>query len=178
MHLISSQIISNMKNAFILFFLLMVASLLSAQQEMTNTRIHEIFTEEADEMEGEGGVWQLSYGSRLLLIVTDSSANRMRIFTPVFEQAMMEEGQMEKMLEANFHSALDAKYSLYEGYVVSVFTHPLKELTKEQLIDAMRQVVILADTFGTTYQSTDMIFGGGQEEEPKVNESPLKEKRN
>lgn len=160
------------------FLFLFSFSLLSAQSEMSNALMHEIFTEEVDEMEGGFGVWQLSYGGRLLLVVTDSSANRMRIFTPVFDQSMMEEGQMEKMLEANFHSALDAKYCLYEGYVVSVYTHPLRELTKEQLIDAMRQVVILADTFGTTYQSTDMIFGGGAEEEPKVNESPVREKKN
>lgn len=167
-----------MKTYFLLFLLSLSPIFLSAQSEMSNARMHEIFTEEADEMEGEQGVWQLSYGGRLLLVITDSSANRMRIFTPVFEQTMVAEGQMEKMLEANFHSALDAKYSLYEGYVMSVFTHPLKELNKGQLVDAMRQVVILADTFGTTYQSTDMIFGGGQEEEPKVNESPIKEKKN
>jgi hypothetical protein len=76
------------------------------------------------------------------------------------------------MLAANYHSALDAKYSLYEGFVVTVYTHPLKELTEDQLIDALKQVSTLAHTFGTTFSSTDLIFGEEQEEDKKVNESP------
>ena len=89
----------------------------------------------------------------------------MRIFTPVTEEKNLEQGQLKKMLEANFHSALDAKYSLYEGFVISVYTHPLKELQNDQLIDAMRQVVVLSRTFGESYSSTGLIFGGGAEEE-------------
>ncbi len=148
-------------------------------QDMTNTKMDAIFKKEAVEVEGEPGVWQLMYGGRLLLVVTDSSANRMRIFTPVIESKDLQPGQKEKMLEANFHSALDAKYSVYQGFVMSVFTHPLKELTEYQLVDAMNQVVSLADTFGTSYQSMELIFGGEQEsEEPKINQSPIKEKKN
>ena len=150
-----------------------------AQEAMTNSRMHVIFQNEVDEMEGEGGAWQLSYFGRPLLVITDSLANRMRIFSPIIAQEDLESGQLEKMLEANFHSALDAKYSLYTGYVVSVFTHPLQELSEKQLVDAMRQVVVLAETFGTSYQSTEMIFGSSREEEsPKINQSPIKEKKN
>ena len=84
--------------------------------------------------------------------------------------------QMSRMLRANFHSALDAKYSVYEGFVVSVFTHPLRELTESQLLDAMRQVAKLAETYGTTYSSTGLIFGG-EEEEEQEEESKQLEKR-
>lgn len=95
----------------------------------------------------------------------------MRIFSPVVAEKELKEGQMKEMLEANFHSALDAKYSLYEGYVISVFTHPLKELQKDQLIDAMRQVVVLTRTFGDSYSSTGLIFS------PKTQEEAEEEKK-
>jgi len=66
---------------------------------------------------------------------------------------------MKKMLEANFHSALDAKYSLYEGFVIGIYTHPLHQLNENQMEDAMQQVVNLSRNFGTSYTSTDMQFG-------------------
>ena len=147
-----------------------------AQAEMTNEKMHKIIKEEASEMNGTLGNWQLIYGERLIFIITDESNNRMRIFTPVLEEDKLEEGQLKKMLQANFHSALDAKYSLYESFVVSVFTHPLKELTPEQFVDAMQQVVILANTFGDTYSSTGLIFGGGDENEEEESEEEKRKK--
>lgn len=144
--------------------------------QMTEEKLDEIIRKEAHEVKGKLGNWTMSYGDSPLVIISHAEANRMRIFAPVIEGKDMERGDMEKMLEANFHSALDAKYCLYEGMVISVYTHPLKELTESQMIDAMRQVVVLAATYGTTYSSTDMIFGGGFQEKakPKVNESPTK----
>ena len=161
----------------LVFFLITSFSLgLSAQ--MDNQQMDKIIRSEATEVEGENGGWQMLYGDRPLLIITDETSNRMRIFTPVIEEKDLEAGQLNKMLEANFHSALDAKYSIYEGLVMSVYTHPLKELTETQLIDAMRQVVVLANTFGTTYNSTDMIFNPGgdsqKEKEKPVNKKPKK----
>ncbi|MFK7771871.1 MAG: hypothetical protein AB8F94_07015 [Saprospiraceae bacterium] len=141
---------------------------------MNNKKMEAIFKSEVEELEGELGNWQMNYGGSLILVLTDEKNNRMRIFTPVVEKQKLKEGQLEKMLEANFHSALDSKYSLYNRYVVSVFTHPLKELGKDQLIDAMRQVVILSRTFGDTYSSTGLIFGGGTTEEGEKKENPKK----
>lgn len=147
-------------------------------EAMNNKRMGKILKEEVKELEGEEGAWQMTYGGRLLLVITDESANRMRIFSPVIEEEELKDGQLEKMLAANFHSALDAKYSLYEGYVVSVFTHPLRELTEAQFVDALRQVVVLNLTFGTTYQSTDMIFNpGGQAEEEGDKDAKEKEEK-
>jgi len=155
----------------------------SQNDGMNNKKMEKIIKKEATEVEGQLGNWQLLYGERLVLIITDENNNRMRIFAPVIAQTDLENGQLEKMLEANFHSALDAKYSLYENYVISVFTHPLKELTGDQFVDAMRQVVVLVDTFGTTYSSTDLIFGGGSDEsdedakkEERLNKKPSKSK--
>ena len=66
------------------------------------------------------------------------------------------------MLEANFDRALDAKYSIYQDVVWSVYTHPLGELTVEQFKDALNQVARLSQNFGGSYTSTDWIFGDGE----------------
>ncbi len=142
---------------------------------MNNLKLQELIKSEVKSVEGELGAWTLEYAEKMVFVITDEKANRMRIFSPVIPEEELEKGQLRKMLIANFHSALDAKYGLYEGFVVSIFTHPLKELTNEQFIDALQQIVILNYTFGTTYQSTDMVFPGGIEKEPsKVNEKPIK----
>lgn len=149
----------------------------SSSKGMNNKKMEAIFKSEAEEMEGVLGNWQMLYGGSILLVLTDEKNNRMRIFSPVIEEKELKDGQMKKMLQANFHSALDAKYSLYEGYVISVFTHPLKELQKNQLIDAMRQVVVLSRTFGDSYSSTGLIFGGGQDEEKSAEEKKKEERK-
>ncbi|MGB0525231.1 MAG: hypothetical protein ACPGJS_19820 [Flammeovirgaceae bacterium] len=129
-------------------------------QNMTNKKMDAIIRKEAQKVEGQLGGWEFIYGNRPVMIITDDNANRMRIMTPIIEEKDMPEGRMKTLLEANFDRALDAKYSLFKNVLWSTYTHPLKELTKDQLIDAMQQVVRLADTYGSTYTSTDMIFGG------------------
>jgi len=156
-------------------------SIINLRPGMTNAKLNEIIKREAKIMESNNnGVWQVLYGERLLYIMTDETNNRMRIFTPVIAKEEIKEGEGEKMLEANFHSALDAKYSLYEGFVITVYTHPLRELQPRQFIDAMQQVAVLADNYGDTYSSTTLIFGGGQEkektEEKKLNKKPGKKR--
>ena len=157
-----------------------VAFPLSAQVAMDNQRLEEVLRAEAKKIEGEPGSWMLYYSERILVVLTDVANNRMRIFTPILEETKLSATEMQRMLAANFHSALDAKYGLYEGFVVSVFTHPLAELSTPQVVDALRQVVSLADTFGTSYSSTDLIFGGDSERsksEKRINQSPSRGKK-
>lgn len=168
-----------LKNKSFLLTFLLVLSFISIQAQMTNQKMDEIFKKEATEVEGNLGGWQMIYGEQLIVVITDEKANRMRIFTPVVEEEKTKRGDLKKMLEANFHSALDAKYCLYNGFVISVFTHPLKELTDMQLIDAMRQVVTLVNNYGTTFSSTGWVFGSGfEKEEPRINQSPSRGKKN
>jgi len=130
-----------------------------AQDKMSNKKIAKALNKITQELEGESGNWQVLYNDFPLFILTDESSNRMRIFTPIIEEMELKVGQMKRMLEANFHSALDAKYSLYEGFVIGIYTHPLQELDEVQMVDAMKQVVNLSKNFGTSYTSTDMMFG-------------------
>jgi len=152
-----------MKHTAILIIVLLSFASAATAQNMSNKKMDVIIRKEAKKVEGQVGNWQFMYGNRPVIIITDQNANRMRIMTPIIEEKDMPKGNMKVLLEANFDRALDAKYSLFKGVLWSTYTHPLKELTKEQLIDAMKQVVTLGDTYGTTYTSTDMIFGGGDE---------------
>lgn len=150
---------------------------LSQERErwMDNKRMHTIFETHIEQVEGEFGTWKLHHQEQILFVLCDTTNNRMRMFTPVIEESKLKGGELEAMLTANFHSALDAKYSLYEGFVISVYTHPLKELTEAQLLSAMEQVINLADNFGYTYSSTNLFYGNPTEEVKKLEvQKPLK----
>lgn len=165
------------KTGKILFLLMICSSALFAQGKMTNQQIVQILHQEGLEWEGENGSWIIHQKDRILLLVTDEPNNRMRIFTPIAKEKDITPSDMRRMLKANFQSALDAKYSIFEGFVVSVFTHPLQELTHDQLLDAMQQVYSLAQTYGTTYSSTELLFGPAKPSEEKIPTPPPGEKR-
>jgi len=137
----------------------------SAFDKMSNEKMHKILLREAEEVEGKQGNWQVLYKERPVIIITDENFNRMRIISPVQEVTKMKDGEFKLLLESNFDKALDAKYAIYDGVLWSTFTHPLGELTVEQFKDAMKQVVTLSKTYGTTYTSTDFVFGTANNEE-------------
>jgi hypothetical protein len=85
--------------------------------------------------------------------------NRMRVLAPVGRLEALDAGILLRLLEANFSSALDARYALFRGTLWSVFLHPLESLTEPELQNALQQVVTLVKTTGTTYASTDLAFG-------------------
>jgi len=113
-------------------------------------------------VEGNGN-WEAYVANRNLYVITSGVYNRMRIITPIVQEEDLKQEDLKKVLEANFDRALDAKYSIYNGVLWSVFTHPLGELTNDQFIDAIQQVVTLANNYGSSYSSTDFMFGGNDE---------------
>lgn len=131
------------------------------RQIMTNARLDELIRELSGEVEGHFGYWQLKVSSRKVLVVTDENHNRMRIMTPVTATSELGIEELHHLLSANFDRALDSKYALSQGKLWSIFTHPLAELTDEQFIGCVGQVVTLADNFGGSYSSGNLFFGGG-----------------
>ena len=67
---------------------------------------------------------------------------------------------LEKAMEANFHSALDARYAISNGTVWAAFIHPLSEITERMLRSAIRQVATARVTFGNEFTSGELYFGG------------------
>ena len=128
---------------------------------MTNARLDGLIRQTSKTVKGEAGYWQIKIGGRDVLVITDARHNRMRIMSPVAAQDQLDKDELIRLLEANFGSALDSKYALRDQMLWSVFTHPLAELSDEQFLDCMAQVANLADNFGRSYASSNLIFGGG-----------------
>lgn len=123
--------------------------------------MEEVFEDVADNVKKDGNSFEIQYKGLVMLCITDPKSNRMRIILPIVEEKDLKKKQLEECMEANFDRALDVKYALYNEVVWSVFAHPLEELTEEQLADAVDQVYNAAVTFGGSYTSTNLVFGGG-----------------
>ena len=85
--------------------------------------------------------------------------------TPVASVEVLDGDLLYRMLQANYDSALDARYAIAQGLVWSVFIHPLSNLDEAFLASAIRQVHTAAETFGTTFTSGELIYGGGDSDE-------------
>ena len=143
---------------YILIILICLVVRTGFAQDMDNPQLEKVILSMSDSLSGSPGQWRFKIGEMWLMCITDESFNRMRIITPIIEVNKMESGEMQKCMSANFHSALDVKYCIAEGLLWSAFIHPLKELTPHQIKDAIKQVYTASATFGTTFNSTDLIF--------------------
>jgi len=55
-------------------------------------------------------------------------------------------------------TAIDTRYAVTDGALVSVFVHPLSSLQVDDLRSALYQVARLAQNFGTTYSSEGLTY--------------------
>ncbi|WP_422084127.1 hypothetical protein [Ulvibacterium sp.] len=150
-----------MRNLFllgILFFLFSTST--GKAQEMDPQKLGELIESVTDTFEINGNSFRFVYKDAFLFTIYDENANRMRIISPIIQRSEIEEEQLLNALVANFHSALDVKYALSDEIIWSVFTHPLRELSDHQVLDAIDQVYLANVTFGTTYSSTNLVFPG------------------
>ncbi len=155
-----------MKNFYILVTVLSLSVTFPTQsQNMNNEDLEKIIYVVADSLRGNTGNWQFMIKDRILLCVTDENNNRMRIMSPIIEQKKLAYADMLKLMEANFHTALDVKYAISNDLLWSVYIHPLKELGKDEVLSAINQVYAAAMTYGTTYNSTGLTFPNKREEE-------------
>ncbi|MEM8805249.1 MAG: hypothetical protein AAGF01_04275 [Cyanobacteria bacterium P01_G01_bin.38] len=130
----------------------------SVLSEMTLDRLEAILQAETNDLEGERGQWQITLEDQSVLVLADATSNRMRIVAPIVEANTLSAEQVQAMLVANFHSALDARYAVTNGAVVAVFVHPLSSLQENDFRSGLRQVASLANTFGTSYSSGELGF--------------------
>lgn len=131
------------------------------EERMTLDRMNTIVEHNGEQVVRQGGIWELHYDGVPLTIVTDVRADRMRIVAAVEQLANLTPDQREAIMTANFHTALDARYAVSRGLVFSTFIHPLSTLHPDDLASGIRQTATLARTFGTTYNSGVLVFGGG-----------------
>jgi len=133
----------------------------ATEPPMTLDRLDTILRALDPDLQSNGTMWQLNINEVQVLIVTDESADRMRAMTPVAKSDEVSTEDMQRILQANFDTALDARYALAKDILWSAFIHPLTPLEKDQLISGLGQVVNLAQSYGTLYSGGALQYGGG-----------------
>lgn len=118
------------------------------------------WADEGDQAPGDARSLQFTYRGVAMLLVVDENADRMRIVAPIMQSTELGRDELAVLMQANFHTALDARYAITDGVVYSVYIHPLSPLREAQVRSAVEQVASLVATFGSTFSSTDVVFGG------------------
>ncbi len=161
-----------MLRTFLALLVLMTAGCTSAPEdaeqaalrdgEMTRTRLESLLRQIDENARGVPGLVEFSYGGVTMTCISDIEYGRMRIVTPIVSVEELSAEQVGRILEANFHTALDARYATSQGVLYAAFIHPLAPLTRDQLGSAVHQVATLARTFGSEYTSGALRYGGGE----------------
>lgn len=132
--------------------------------QMNNARLDKLIREAKGiegEIKGKPGFWEFRFRGHKIYVITDESADRMRIMTPVASAEGLTQEALFRAMQANFDTALDARYAIAQGALWSAFIHPLSPLGDAEFQSGLSQVATLAATYGTTYNSGALRFGGG-----------------
>ena len=132
-----------------------------AEAPMTLDRLAKIAAELDPDMERRGTVMELTLADVPVMIVTDPSADRMRAMVPIRSADGLDQEELMRLMQANFDTALDARYAVAQGRLWGTFIHPLSPLERDQFISALAQTVTVALSYGQTYSSGALSFGGG-----------------
>jgi len=137
----------------------------SAVNKMDNERLHKLIARIDTKPEGQLGYWKIKYKNIPIYIITSEQANRMRIISPITSSKNLDKEKLYRMMQANFDTALDARYSIAKGKLWSAFIHPLSELSEEQFFSGLAQTITLVNTYGDSYSSGALVFSGGDSNE-------------
>ena len=134
-------------------------------ESMNNARMHDLLLRIDPELQGQLGSWLLKYESLQVQVITDEKADRMRVIVPIDKIENVDREEFIRLMQANFDSVLDARYSVANGVLWSAFIHPLSILSDEEFISGLAQAITAAATYGSTYSSGALIFRGGDSDE-------------
>ena len=128
---------------------------------MTLSRLAEIVFGLDPDAQSAGNSFQMVIEDVPIVILTDPDADRMRAMIPIASVDSVSTEQLMRVMQANFDTALDARYAVAQGTLWSTYIHPLSPLEKNQFIEGLGQTVNLARTYGTLYTGGGRSFAGG-----------------
>ena len=131
------------------------------EQRMDNESLGALLKELDPGVSGRSGNWVVTFKDTSAQILTDQRADRMRIMIPIADASELEADVLYRMLQANYESALDARYAIAQGLVWVAYIHPLSPLTETELVLALAQTYNAAETYGSSYSGGLFQFGGG-----------------
>lgn len=132
-----------------------------AEGPMTLERLAQIVTAIDADVIAQGPTLQFSIEGIPVMVVADAAADRMRAIVPIASADGLEPADLLRMMQANFDTALDARYAVANGRLWGAFIHPLSSLERDQLISGLVQTVNLARSYGQSYSGGAHVFGGG-----------------
>ena len=143
--------------------LLLTPTFASAQSEpdMTVARMAAIVLALDPDAEPTVSGFEMTIDDVPVLVIVDMGANRMRAMVPIRLAEGMTAEELARVMQANFDTALDARYALANGRLWGVFIHSFAELHRDQFISGLGQTVNIAKTYGTLFTGGAAQFGAG-----------------
>ncbi len=129
--------------------------------DMTPGRLLDILLALDPDTQPSGSGVELTIEDVPILVIVDPVADRMRAMVPIRAVEGMSAEDLERVMQANFDTALDARYAVANGRLWGVYIHPLSPLRRDQLISGLGQTVNLALTYGGLFTGGALSFGGG-----------------
>ena len=127
---------------------------------MDQERMQELVMRYCGNGQAQENIVQAEFQDATLLVISDEGHDRMRIISPITDASELTDELKSRLLESNFHSALDARYAIGNDILYSAFIHPLSKLDQVQIESAVRQVATLRISFGTDFTSGELEFSG------------------
>ncbi len=134
---------------------------IEGHSHMSNPHLDALIRRIDPEARSQDGKWQFTVAGTPVILITDEDADRMRIMSAVVTTDELDGKTLMRLMQANFDSALDARYAVAHGTLWSTFIHPLSALQDREFLEGLGQVVNLVHSFGSTYSSGALIFRGG-----------------
>ncbi|MEP2641111.1 hypothetical protein [Roseobacter sp.] len=128
---------------------------------MTIERMAQIIQNIDADAQQRGASFELTIQDIPVIVIADPRADRMRAMVPIRSADGLEPEELMRLMQANFDSALDARYAVAQGRLWGVFIHPLSPLKQDQFLSGLAQTVNVARTYGQTYSGGAQVFGGG-----------------
>ena len=105
--------------------------------------------------------WVATVADLTVQIIADPIHDRMRVMSPIARVEDVPPEVLLRAMQANFDTALDARYAIARGVVWATYIHPLSPLQDDQFLSGIGQTANLVRTFGGTFYSGALTFGGG-----------------
>ena len=142
---------------------LLAAPVFAQEREasMTGERIDAILKAIDQDAVQRGITTELTIDDVPIMVIVDERSDRMRAMVPIRSAEGIAPEELQRMMQANFDTALDARYAVAQGRVWGVYIHPLAALQREQMVSGLIQRVNLARSYGQAYTGGAQQFGGG-----------------
>ncbi len=136
-----------------------------AESPMTAARMGELIRRIDPNMRAEGNTFEFGVETYRVAVIYDEAADRMRIVIPIERVEAIDAERLLRLMQANFDTALDARYAIARDILWATFIHPLSSLDDEQFLVGVGQTANIVATYGTSYSSGIFVFGGGDSAE-------------